>query len=120
MPTSETSVFVSGQVFEVPAESGRYYRARFKERMHQGFPNEYLIVVVVQCNNAGVPLIRDIESAEPCTGAESVDGAGSVEVTVDAEAAGAGTVETPEVDPEGAGDVVWFVDPQVAGTATVT
>jgi len=77
LPTSETANFVSGQVFECPAESGRYYRARFKERMHQGFPNEYLIVVVVQCNSAGVPLIRDIENAEPCGSEAGATGEGA-------------------------------------------
>jgi len=56
-----------GQVFEVEPETGRYYRARFKEIMHYGFPNQYLIVVVVQCTSDGIPLLRDIEGAEPCT-----------------------------------------------------
>lgn len=65
-PKNQEAIVNASQVFEVPAESGRYYRARFKERMHQGFPNEYLIVVVVQCNDEGVPLVRDIENAEPC------------------------------------------------------
>jgi hypothetical protein len=106
MPIAEEALFVSGQVFECPAESGRYYRARFKERMHQGFANQYLIVVVVQCNDAGVPLIRDIENAEPC--GESAEGASASAVNIELTLAGEGEIVLP-ADIEGVGSIdVWI------------
>jgi len=89
MPLSTIAIWESSQVYEVPAESGRYYRARFKERVHLGFPNEYLVVYVVQCNDAGVPLIRDIEGAAPCSGSSAEEGTADelwdVSLTVEAE-----------------------------------
>jgi len=69
MPLAAIVPWTQGQVFEVPAESGRYYRARLKERVHMGFVNEYLVIYVVQCNANGKPLNRDIEGAIPCGGA---------------------------------------------------
>jgi len=74
MPLSTIAIWESSQVYEVPAESGRYYRARFKERLHLGFVNEYLVVYVVQCNSSGIPLIRDIEGAEPCEPPPTLEG----------------------------------------------
>jgi len=72
-----------GQVFEVPAESGRYYRARIKEHVHMGFPNEYLVIFVVQCGADGVPVLRDIEGSEPCGGPDPTehvaDGSGEID-----------------------------------------
>lgn len=76
MSIDDSEAWELGQVFEVPAESGMYYRARFKEIMHQGFPNQYRVVVVVQCNDEGIPLIRNIEGAEPCESEEGVDAQG--------------------------------------------
>jgi len=94
MRVEDIGVWIAGQIFEVASETGRYYRARFKERMHYGFSNQYLIVVVVQCNSAGVPLIRHIEGAEPCT-------------------------DSP-TDAIGTSDVLWFyeLDPTANGTVT--
>lgn len=68
VPRSAALAWVAGQVFEVPAESGRYYRARYKDRVHLGFPNEYLVIFVVQCGSDGIPVLRDIEGAVPCGG----------------------------------------------------
>jgi len=67
IPFTESATWQSSQIFECPAESGKYYRARFKEVFHEGFPNQYLAAIVVQCNAEGLPLIRDIEGAEPCS-----------------------------------------------------
>jgi len=88
LPIDQIGVWEAGQIFEVASESGRYYRARFKERMHYGFSNQYLIVVVVQCNAAGEPLIRDIENAVPCPATPTEDGEGSFSVPVAIEASG--------------------------------
>ena len=40
-------------VFEVPAGSGQYYRCFWRDVQHQGFVNEYAIILCVQCDNAG-------------------------------------------------------------------
>jgi len=40
--------------FEVPAGSGQYYRPLFRDIQHEGFPNEYALVVCVQCDASGL------------------------------------------------------------------
>lgn len=40
--------------FEVPEGSGQFYRTSWREVMHQGFPNEYAIILVIQCTAAGL------------------------------------------------------------------
>jgi len=93
LPVAENAVWIAGQVFECPAESGRYYRARFKEIMHQGFPNQYLVTVVVQCNEFGIPLIRDIEFAVPCADPpEELTGEGGGEAEISSAVVGGGVV----------------------------
>jgi len=72
MPIAAVVAWTDGQVFEVPALSARFYRARFKERVHMNFVNEYLVVYVVQCGSDGIPILRDIEGAEPCGGPSGV------------------------------------------------
>jgi len=42
--------------FEVPAGSGQYYRAYWQEVQHQGFPNEYAIILVNPCTAAGLAI----------------------------------------------------------------
>jgi len=75
-PSDRAAVVSAGQVFEVEPESGRYFRARFKEIMHYGFPNQYLIVVVVQCGSDGIPILHDIEGAVACDEAPPGDHVG--------------------------------------------
>jgi hypothetical protein len=122
LPIGETANFVSGQVFECPAESGRYYRARFKERMHQGFPNEYLIVVVVQCTEDGVPMIRDIENAEPCGEPPGPEGEGEATLTITLNADGEGEVSSapPDFVGEGTNFLIANLDSSFASSGTVT
>jgi len=84
MPVATAAIWVSGQVFEAPAESGRYYRARFKERVHLGFVNEYLVVYVVQCDAEGKPIARDIDGAETCDWPEApLEAEGESEMSLD-------------------------------------
>lgn len=85
-----------GQVFEVPAESGRYYRARVKEHVHMGFPNEYLVIFVVQCGGDGIPVLRDIEGSVPCGGPEPTvhEAVGSGPITGDVSSNG-GAIRNP-------------------------
>lgn len=37
-----------------------YFRVRFKEWMHFGFPNQYPSWVVEQCDSSGVAILRDV------------------------------------------------------------
>lgn len=42
--------------FEVPEGSGQYYRTQFSEIQHQGFPNEYAIILATPCNDSGLSI----------------------------------------------------------------
>jgi len=42
--------------FEVPAGSGQFYRAQWQEVQHQGFVNEYAIILVTPCDEAGLAI----------------------------------------------------------------
>jgi hypothetical protein len=60
MPLSAVSEWEQSNIWEIPAESGRYYLVVFKERMHQGFPNEYLLAQCVQCDAEGQAARRNV------------------------------------------------------------
>jgi len=62
VPTANYGDVKAGWIFFVnDAHGGGYYKARWKEFMHKGFPNEYYIIVVEQCDNAGtVPFFRNV------------------------------------------------------------
>lgn len=47
-------------IWEIPSLSGRFYRVRWKEVVHLGFPNEYKIHVVEQCDTGGTAILRDV------------------------------------------------------------
>jgi len=119
-PVSTLAIWVSGQVFEVPAESGRYYRARFKEKLHLGFPNEYLVAYVVQCNGAGAPLIRDIEFAEPCPEEEVAEGEGELTLSLSLALEGEGTVTIPPTVITGTGGLTFDVELSLNGMGTLS
>jgi len=42
--------------FEVPAGSGQFYRCQWQEVQHQGFPNEYAIILVTPCDDTGLAI----------------------------------------------------------------
>lgn len=65
MPIADLINWTSLTVVEVVPGSQRYFRARFKEIMHEGFPNQYLMVVVEQCDEDGVPILRDVTPYPP-------------------------------------------------------
>jgi len=115
IPISEIAIWTSGQIWEVPAETGRYYRARFKDVMHYGFSNQYLFAIVVQCNSEGIPLIRDIENAEPCAPPGPPSGAGAIDITVGVESNGEGTESGDAGPPVGAGEMNVFVNVTTTG-----
>jgi len=52
-------------IWEVPSASGRYYRVRWKEILHLGFPNEYDVHLLAQCDGAGVEILRDVVPNPP-------------------------------------------------------
>ena len=58
LPIDSGSAWVDGQIFELPAPSGQYYLARWKEVVHQGFPNQYFVVIIEQCDALGQPEYR--------------------------------------------------------------
>jgi len=60
LPISENAAANSGQIFEIPQGSARYYRKRWVDVIHQGFANEYWCALVVQCDNTGVDVARDV------------------------------------------------------------
>jgi len=111
IPFTDINTWRSAQVFECPAESGQYYRARFKETMHEGFSNQYLVAVVVQCDDAGVPLIRDIENAEPC--GDTATGAATVAVAISVAVDSAGTIDDDA-------DILGDADPLIVTQVFVT
>lgn len=43
-------------VVEVPAGSGQYYRSYWFEIQHQGFPNEYAIILATPCSMTGLAI----------------------------------------------------------------
>lgn len=65
MPIANLINWTSLTVVEVVPGSQRYYRARWKEIMHEGFPNEYLMCIVEQCDEDGVPILRDVQPYPP-------------------------------------------------------
>jgi hypothetical protein len=55
VPVTSYAAFKAVWIFGVDDGHGiQYYKARWKEVMHLGFPNQYWIAVVEQCDNAGV------------------------------------------------------------------
>jgi len=122
LPIAASGPWVDGQVFEVEAGSGRYYRARFKDRVHYGFPNEYLVAYVVQCNDEGLPLLRDIENAEPCGEPPTPEGEGEAAITITLEADGEGEVTSgpPDFVGEGEPSLLPLLDSSFTSSGSVT
>jgi len=65
LPLSARTSWEAYSIVECPAGSGEYYRARFKQVAHLGFPNEYLSSVVDQCDENGVSIVRYVDSIIP-------------------------------------------------------
>lgn len=62
MPWASDSNWRETQIVECPAGSLRYYRVRWKEYMHVGFPNQYLVIILNQCDGDGNPILRDVDA----------------------------------------------------------
>jgi len=67
MPVEAGTAWLAAWIIECPVESNRYYLLRWKERQHQGFPNEYLLAIVEQCDEDGVPIFRDVGAGGPAS-----------------------------------------------------
>jgi len=120
LPLDVLAIWVSSQVYEIPAESGRYYRARFKERVHIGFPNEYLVAYVVQCNGAGVAIARDIEFAVECPEGGGGTGEGEMAFACAIECEAEGTVGSTPPEIQGDGVMTFDVQMLADGEGTVS
>lgn len=60
MPWAANFNWRETQIVECPAGSLRYYSVRWKEYMHVGFPNQYLVIILGQCDGDGNPILRDV------------------------------------------------------------
>lgn len=110
LPFADQVVWHNLSIVEVPPSSGRYYAAVFKDRMHLGFPNQYLFALVVQCDANGINSFHDFPGI-PAPGI-AVNGAGGVNIQLGA----AGTTIEPVTADGGAGV---FVALGAAGSASV-
>lgn len=59
-PIAEVAAASSGIIYEVPQGSARYYKKRWVEVIHSGFPNEYWGCLVAQCTDTGTEDARDV------------------------------------------------------------
>jgi len=115
MPIDQHTSWVQTTIVEVLPGSGRYFRARWKEVMHMGFPNEYLMIVIEQCMSDGVPFIRDVEGGSPPVGHTGVgDGEFSLSLVGD----GSGGDLPPSHEGIGSGAMGWGNDGDGTGTNT--
>lgn len=60
MPFADSTVWASLFICEVPPESGRFFRAVWKELVHLGFPNQYRLVILFQCDDFGAAAYHDV------------------------------------------------------------
>lgn len=60
LPIAELVAWEQAGIIEIPSGNPDYYIPRLKERMHRGFPNEYLVMYVDQANAAGVPEAKNV------------------------------------------------------------
>ena len=65
IPLTNILSWRQANVVEIPAQTGRYYIARWKTHVHEGFPNEYLLIMCEQCDQAGSPIARDVPTPAP-------------------------------------------------------
>jgi len=52
----------TGWIFYIQTLNPGFYIARWKERVHHGFTNEYLTVLVEQCDNEGFSEQHNVDS----------------------------------------------------------
>jgi len=111
MPVSENENWKRAHVLEIHEDEHLYYLARWKERMHLGFPNEYRVILVVQCHGTGEPC--------PMFIAHGIVANGNPEVQVEITCSGSGVVTTPE-SANGTGSTTIEVESVMTGSGTVS
>jgi len=99
------------RVAEIPPGSGFYYRASWKERVHLGFPNEYRVIIVAQCDDTGTVITKFVDDGGGGGGA-TADGVAGLFLAMTP--AGTATRETGQTA-TGAADFV--LDMAASGTA---
>jgi len=57
MPIDLVNTYTVNDILEIPAGSGRWFKAQFYYRMHEGFANEYWGCNAYPCDNAGVLIV---------------------------------------------------------------
>ncbi len=58
IPPLSVPVMTVGDIWEVPQGSGRYWKALAQGSVHEGFPNEYWCVLVVQVDATGAQVLH--------------------------------------------------------------
>lgn len=117
MPLADISNWRNLQIVECLPSTGRYYKARWKEIMHLGFSNAYLITILEQCDGAGTAIIRDVVGGPPTPDHVAL---GVGEITVSVSGVGA-AARTPFSPPHVAvGDSIIVVTLLASGAATRT
>jgi len=81
LPSAASSNWASAFIVESPPETGRYYLCRWKDVMHQDFPNQYRVILLEQCDENGDPIFRDVCPSLSPTSHEAF-GVGDVGVTL--------------------------------------
>ena len=59
-PIDVVNTYAVGDIYELPIASGRYWKALFLYRMHEGFTNEYWVAHIYSCDNAGTLITRGL------------------------------------------------------------
>lgn len=117
LPVGSGAAWEAGQIWEVQAESGFYYRSRWKERVHFGFPNAYYVVLVDQCDSHGCPILRDVVPPI-CPETETITGVGNALLEIEIVPEGIGHVVGGgggEIHGDGFGTLHLQIDPLGAG-----
>lgn len=60
MPLEYLLAWTQAGIIEISSGDPDYYIPRMKERMHRGFPNEYLVIMCDQSNAAGTPEAKNV------------------------------------------------------------
>jgi len=110
LPAAVTAIWRALWMVECPPASGRYYRAVFKEIVHLGFPNQYLLVILTQADDHGLWITRDTDLTTGGGGASAV---GTAALTMTFTPAGNATQSDAAV-----GDADWDFSFAASGTAT--
>jgi len=60
IPWDNADEWADGEIFMPTGNNPLYYRAAWKETMHDGFTNQYRVVIVAQCDAAGAVIAWNV------------------------------------------------------------